>query len=376
MWIKKLDKGKYKYIERYIDPYTEKEKRVSVTLKGKSISTQNEARNILENKIKEKTNTVTNINKTITFKEVREEWFNRYQQQVRNSTSYSAKNSLNTFSKYLDEDIKIAKIDYILLNKTFDKLLYEENLSNKYVKIMKSRVAQIFKFAVNNGYITKTPMDRVELVYKRNDYNNIEESFLEDDEYKQVIDITNDKNRMYSLLFQWLYLNGFRAGEAIGMQMDDVILSPDKNIAIVSGTLDYHGKTIEEQVKTNMTKTQAGMRNVDLSQKSIAVYKEACALSKLNGSSFIFSTTKGTPLQMTAINTFLRSYVQPKTEINKKLSSHIFRHTHISKLAELNVPLYAIQDRVGHENSKITETIYLHVTKNVRDKLKEEIELL
>lgn len=44
------------------------------------------------------------------------------------------------------------------------------------------------------------------------------------------------------------------------------------------------------------------------------------------------------------------------------MSTHIFRHTHISKLAELGVPLYVIQQRVGHANSKITRQIYLHVT--------------
>lgn len=118
------------------------------------------------------------------------------------------------------------------------------------------------------------------------------------------------------------------------------------------------------------------MRNVDLSKKAVKIYEEACELSNDYDCPYIFCTTKSTPIQISAINTFLRNYVQPKMDTDKKISSHIFRHTHISKLAELNVPLYAIQDRVGHENSKITETIYLHVTKNVRDKLKTEIELL
>ncbi|ARM73470.1 hypothetical protein LMxysn_1835 [Listeria monocytogenes] len=45
-------------------------------------------------------------------------------------------------------------------------------------------------------------------------------------------------------------------------------------------------------------------------------------------------------------------------------------------MAELGTPLFAIQDRVGHENSKITEQIYLHVTKGVREKVKVDIEYL
>lgn len=31
-----------------------------------------------------------------------------------------------------------------------------------------------------------------------------------------------------------------------------------------------------------------------------------------------------------------------------------FRHTHVSKLAELGVPLYIIQNRVGHADSDFT----------------------
>lgn len=60
----------------------------------------------------------------------------------------------------------------------------------------------------------------------------------------------------------------------------------------------------------------------------------------------------------------------------KNLSSHIFRHTHISKLAEIGTPVYVIQDRVGHEDSKLTQQIYLHVTEGMREKLKSILELL
>lgn len=34
----------------------------------------------------------------------------------------------------------------------------------------------------------------------------------------------------------------------------------------------------------------------------------------------------------------------------KHLTTHIFRHTHISMLAELGVPLKTIMQRVGHNN--------------------------
>lgn len=169
-----------------------------------------------------------------------------------------------------------------------------------------------------------------------------------------------------------------RAGEALALTQKDIVinLKDEECYASVNGTLEYHGKNIDKQTKSNSTKTNAGMRNVDLSKKSIKIIEEMNQLNADLDNTFIFCTNKGTPIQISAINTFLREYVEPKMTTSKKLSSHIFRHTHVSKLAELNVPLYAIQDRIGHESSDITEKIYLHVTKDVRDKVKVDIEKL
>ena len=54
-------------------------------------------------------------------------------------------------------------------------------------------------------------------------------------------------------------------------------------------------------------------------------------------------------------------------DIHKNLVTHIFRHTHVSKLAEQGWPLNVIQHRVGHGNSRITRQIYLHITKKVKN---------
>ena len=51
----------------------------------------------------------------------------------------------------------------------------------------------------------------------------------------------------------------------------------------------------------------------------------------------------------------------------KHLTTHIFRHTHISMLAELGVPLKTIMQRVGHNDPNTTLSIYTHVTKSMHD---------
>lgn len=183
------------------------------------------------------------------------------------------------------------------------------------------------------------------------------------------------KNYRYYLLCQWLYLNGLRFAEGAGMLKSDMMLSDHRGYCIVDGNLDYHGNKVSEQGKTKETKTKAGTREVDINSRAIEIYKEACALSA--NSDFIFTTKNGTPIPPNAINSFLRNHKEemglPK---NKRVSTHIFRHTHISKLAELEVPSYVIQRRVGHSSSKITEKIYLHITEKMKEKTRNLLEFL
>ena len=52
----------------------------------------------------------------------------------------------------------------------------------------------------------------------------------------------------------------------------------------------------------------------------------------------------GTPIQINSFNTALKGAGQRVGLYGKELSSHIFRHSHISLLAEKNIPLKAIHD--------------------------------
>ena len=54
----------------------------------------------------------------------------------------------------------------------------------------------------------------------------------------------------------------------------------------------------------------------------------------------------------------------------------MLRHSHISLLAELEVPLKSIMDRVGHSDEKTTLQIYTHVTKRMLDSVSEKMETI
>lgn len=46
----------------------------------------------------------------------------------------------------------------------------------------------------------------------------------------------------------------------------------------------------------------------------------------------------------------------------KNITTHTFRQSHISLLAEMGIPLQVIMKRVGYSDSKTTLEIYNHVT--------------
>ena len=60
--------------------------------------------------------------------------------------------------------------------------------------------------------------------------------------------------------------------------------------------------------------------------------------------------------------------------ISKNITAHVLRHTHISILAELNVPIKAIVERAGHSDERLTLAIYTHVTENTKRDVLSKLE--
>ncbi|MGT2928280.1 tyrosine-type recombinase/integrase [Streptococcus danieliae] len=87
-------------------------------------------------------------------------------------------------------------------------------------------------------------------------------------------------------------------------------------------------------------------------------------------SQFIFGNPD--PIKLDLFNDFL-SRSSKRAGLNKRITSHFFRHSHISLLVELGTPIPLIMDRVGHSDSKVTIEIYSHVTKSMSDDLIEKL---
>ena len=356
MWIEPTATGKYKYVERYEDYRSGKLKRVSVTFDNKTRETQKKAKLLLEEKIAKKLNEQKLSIVDMNLFDALNEWLAVYEKQVEDTTYSIAKQFKVKVNNYFSSDALVTRVSITDWNNFLHDLAYAKNLSNGTVDTYKRKTSVFLAYCIQKGYIDEINTSKIAFQRKKEDDDNIEEKFLEDDEYKEVIAAFNN-NKRFKLLFQWQYYTGMRIGEVLALRKSDVHITSDRSYVSVTGTYSYIQKKRKER-----TKTKASKRDVDLPPKAVEIYHQACELSKVD---FLFVNSKQKTHKPPAISKSLKRR-EIKLNFNKHLTTHIFRHTHISKLAELGVPLHAIKERVGHESSDITEKIYLHVTKNVR----------
>lgn len=372
MWIEKLPNGKYKFFERYKDPYTEKLKKVSVTMEKKTPQAKNQAAILLQEKIQKKLN--TKQVESITFEEIYKLFYKTWEQTVKESTKHNCKSIDKKMKEVIPSDTLLANLDRRFLQEAIDKVI--KTNGHIAAKKIRHRLRGIFKYAVQYSYIENNEVDYTTIPQKPKTLEDLEKkrnNFLTMDEIKTLVNVLNGReyHQKYADMVLVLSLTGMRYGELTALQLKNIDFQNNK--IEITGNFDSVNK-----IKT-LPKTTNSIRTIKASKTVMeAIQRQIARLSErfqpLTSDDYIFCFEKwNQPTTIACFIQILKKYGK-EAEIDKNLTSHIFRHSHISFLAESGLPIKSIMDRVGHSNAKMTLEIYSHTTQDMEDKLVDKLD--
>ena len=94
MWIVTLKNGKYKFVDNYKNPLTNKYQEVSCTFGKNNREVRKKAQMILDEKIRKKLNELKNGNTDVTFSQLVDQYLDLAKKQLAYNTWYRKKTTL------------------------------------------------------------------------------------------------------------------------------------------------------------------------------------------------------------------------------------------------------------------------------------------
>ncbi|MGV2875341.1 site-specific integrase [Macrococcus capreoli] len=399
---------RYRFEESYTDPLTLKRKRTSVTFPKHTRATEREASRLLADKINKIVNDKTTKDfKLLTFQEVADEWLEHYKKTSgsKHGTIVHKTSLLRGLKGHVPADVLLYRLDLKFYQDFFFKL-HDQGKSNSLLASYLQTIKVIYKYA-DKYYNFDTPrfIDDITLPKKavtREELQTKREKYLEKHELKYILSALNtlaesaqqpSSRRNYktcAYIVEFLALNGMRVGELSALQEDSI--DEVNKLLTIDGTISWVTGTSKGSFGVkDTTKTEYSYRRIALSERSLEIIRAVKLMKKqslawdavYDDRGFIFTNSTGNPFKPEYINSMIKDAIKlhnahpdlPEADkITKKITSHALRHTHISLLAQENVPLKAIMERVGHHDPTTTTAIYTHVTQNMHDKTRVLLE--
>lgn len=369
MFYKKLENGKYRYFEKFFDKNQGKWRQTTVTLNSKSRIAQSEARNRLALKIEKilLKEEVKILKEVPTVDEVFKEWREIRDEELKASSVHTETwafiKFLKKFGTKTISDVTAQEIQRFIL---------DLNLAPTTRVIRKTYYNLLFEYAQKVGYIKNNPMLQVVLPKIRttsDDVRRKQNGFLDRKEMRLILDYgySLSKYGRQTALFEFMFLTGLRIGELLALKWEDIDFK--KMSLTVNHTLNLHGYVANARQLLS-PKTAHSYRTISLNKRCMEILK--LFSSESYDKEFIFVSEKGRIYGRDELSTYFKRICSKKLGSEgeeRRYHLHMLRHSHISLLVEMNVPIKVIMERVGHSNEKMILQVYSHVTKNMRNDL-------
>ena len=362
MWTEPTKSGKVKFVDRYVDPLTMQEKKISVTLEKDTARNRKLAAQMIADKIDKKLQSTSPRAQSLTLRTLADLYLEYQEKTVKKSTYKRNYHAYNVLCRMLGESTLVKSLTAGYIRRVFsgEKI----GTANERLKRLKA----MLRWGYENDYVADIRfLDKLKPGDDEERKRKLEEKYLEQDELLALLDGMSLEH--WRNLTEFLALSGLRIGEAIALEMADVDLQ-SKTI-IVTKTYDPNNAII------TTAKTYASQREVYIQPE----LEDICRKIRIQTLSGKMKYGYDVRLFMCGINgEYLRYYAYNKylkekslAILGREITPHTLRHTHTSLMAAAGVPLEIISRRLGHESSDITRQIYLHVTEKLKARDREQI---
>ena len=355
--ISKISKHGEDYYLTYVYDETKKNHRRQISAK----TLEN-----LENKIYD-----DYLNKTVlTFEKVSKMWLMHYRSSVKDTTFDRTMSDYNRFIPTCSFAQKsISSIKPIEIQEYLQNIILKEKLKVHAYRNMKSIFNGVFKYAYNKEFITKNPMEGLEVStsnLERPSKKSKEEVVFTRKETDLIKDFIKADSANYKTSVPFAILLSFqlglRVGELIALKWTDISNGAIhiQRQEVIFNKYDEDLNKVESSVHEirEYTKSQAGDRKLPLTPEAKRILNAVEHWNLEHGikSDFIFANEDGKTFNRQRINTYLYNYCV-KVDIIKK-SSHKIRRFVLSNLLDNIVNKVSVQHFAGHEDLQTTLNAY------------------
>jgi len=234
-------------------------------------------------------------------------------------------------------------------------------------------------FCVFQAAIDATPQLRTTNPCKKtrlprpDDHTEEEMTFLERDEYARIA--TEIKDPDARDLADWLVGTGMRWSEATALKVKDLNLTADRPTASIQRAWKRAKKGSPEAFYLGPPKTKKARRLIVLTAAQVDMARRLA--TGQGPDAYVFRAAMGGPWRHA--NYYNRKWkpavaAAVAAGLPKKPRLHDLRHTHVAWLIARNVPLPAIQARLGHESIQTTVDRYGHLVRALDDEILAAVE--
>ena len=295
-----------------------------------------------------------------------------------------------TYTRDLQTIAQIEKVCANFYNKPIQKITVNDvekslssmrEYSNSIINKIWTLLNKAFKIAISRRIIYWNPMEDIMISKPISKKTTKIIEALKIEEENKLADILNTeyKNHKYKNIILLQLNTGMRIGEILALSVNDIDIK-NKVIHITKSlTRDENDRMIiGEHTKTYNRKTNidTGKRDFPITPITEKILSEILNAKITNIQSMLFWDYKDNRIIVPVeINSFLKRLNEKHKICSQNLSSHVLRHTFITRCREKGVDFSVLQKIVGHtKGSTVTNEVYTSISKEfIEQEIKKTI---